>query len=108
MAIGTDAIEALAFFGSVASVAWSAAFAWAKWLNRPRDRESLGGDAEQRLHAIEMAVEAIAVEVERIGEAQRFAARLLEERLPTPERRPALPPGAPGASSAGGRSTTPH
>jgi hypothetical protein len=105
MPISTDAIEALAFFGSVASLAWSGAFAWAKWLNRPREGESLSGDAERRLHAIEVAVEAIAVEVERIGEAQRFAARLLEERLPPPERRAALPP---GASGAGGRSTTPH
>ena len=93
MAIGTDAVEALAFFGGVASVAWSAAFAWAKWLNRPRDGESLGGDAERRLHTIEVAVEAIAVEVERIGEAQRFTARLLEERLPPATSEAALPPG---------------
>ena len=35
---------------------------------------------EQRLARIETAVEAVAVEIERISEAQRFTARLLTER----------------------------
>ena len=35
--------------------------------------------SEQRLARIEQAVEAIAVEVERIGEAQRFNAKLMAE-----------------------------
>ena len=49
-----------------------------------------------RLERIEAAVEAIAVEVERISEAQRFSARLQSE-----QQRPRLtgvgePPGSPG------------
>ena len=38
---------------------------------------------EQRLASIEQAVQAIAIEVERLGEGQRFTTRVLTERLPT-------------------------
>lgn len=38
------------------------------------------GSAEQRLERVEQAVEAIAIEVERIGEGQRFVTTLLQER----------------------------
>jgi hypothetical protein len=37
---------------------------------------------EQRLQRLEQAIDAIAIEVERISEAQRFSAALLAERLP--------------------------
>ncbi len=40
---------------------------------------------EERLYRIEQAVDAIAIEVERMAESQRFTSRLLSERLPTPE-----------------------
>jgi hypothetical protein len=43
---------------------------------------------EDRLERIEQAVDAIAVEVERMSESQRFTARLLAERLPTTEALP--------------------
>jgi hypothetical protein len=84
-----------AFFVALASLAWSAAFAWSRWLNRPQREPSLEErnrqfQLEQRLVAIEQAVQAIAVEVERLGEGQRFATRLLTERLPdaAPKRLP--------------------
>ena len=38
---------------------------------------------EQRLDQLQQSVDAIAVEVERIAEAQRFSARLLAERNET-------------------------
>ena len=41
---------------------------------------------EQRLVRIEAAVDTVAVEIERISEAQRFQTRLLSERLDTPAR----------------------
>lgn len=44
-------------------------------------------DTTARLERIEQAVEAVAIEVERIAEAQRFSARLMAERghaLPPP------------------------
>ncbi|HKO16315.1 MAG TPA: hypothetical protein VJU87_08750 [Gemmatimonadaceae bacterium] len=82
--IGSDAVEALAFFTATASVAWSAAFAWAKWLQHrhdapPASAPVLGGES-QRLAQIEAMLETLAVEVERLGEAQRYTVRLLEER----------------------------
>jgi hypothetical protein len=38
------------------------------------------GRLEERLNRIEQGVDAVAVEVERISEAQRFTTRLLSER----------------------------
>jgi hypothetical protein len=38
---------------------------------------------EARLARVEHAVEAIAVEVERVGEGQRFLTKVLTERLPS-------------------------
>jgi hypothetical protein len=38
------------------------------------------GASEQRLARVEHAVEAIAIEVERIGEGQRYVTTLLDER----------------------------
>lgn len=39
--------------------------------------------AEERLEQLQQSVDAIAVEVERIGEAQRFSAKLQQERAGT-------------------------
>jgi hypothetical protein len=39
---------------------------------------------EQRFDQLQQSVDAIAVEVERIAEAQRFSAKLLSERVETP------------------------
>ena len=44
------------------------------------------GDADARLERIEQAVDAMAVEVERISEGQRFTTRLLAERNDGVER----------------------
>lgn len=45
-----------------------------------RMERPLPPERDQRLDRIEQAVDAIAIEVERISEAQRFAAKLLSER----------------------------
>jgi hypothetical protein len=88
MAIDSEATMAVALFVSIASVAWSAAFAWSRWLLRPQpephapsaNHERL---LEQRLASIEQTVQAIAIEVERLGEGQRFTTHVLTERFPT-------------------------
>jgi hypothetical protein len=46
-----------------------------------------------RLQRIEQAIESIALEVERIGEAQRFTTRMLVEREPVAGRIPSAPAG---------------
>lgn len=47
-----------------------------KWAGEPRP----SGDLTQRFDRLEQAVEAVAIEVERIGEAHRYQARMLAER----------------------------
>ena len=82
-----QAVMAVSFFGSLAVAIRSVAQVWGKRLdaqNRAdddnRDRLIPSTAIEQRLERIEAAVDTIAVEVERISEAQRFAARLAVER----------------------------
>jgi|SRR6267378_573340 hypothetical protein len=59
-------------------------------------REALGsGTIDQRLERIEQAVDAIAIEMERVSEGQRFTTRLLADR-----GSPASAPPAPAASVA--------
>lgn len=65
---------------------------------------SVAPNVAPRMDRLEQAVEAIAVEMERVAESQRFSARLLAERLPAPS------PDAPavGARPAPERAFTPH
>jgi len=63
---------------------------------RRADREVLmptNGETALRLERIEAAIEAIAVEVERVSEGQRFVTRLLAERA---KEAPAIAPGERG------------
>ena len=73
-------------------------------LTSPRP-ESVSRVDESRLERIENAVDAIAIEVERISEAQRFTTTVLADRLPARagERVPEL--GQPANSK---RIITPH
>jgi hypothetical protein len=79
MSIDSEAAMAIALFASIASVCWSAAFAWAKWLRHTRSQGSGPLGLEDRLDRIERAIDTVAVEVERLGEGQRFTARLLQD-----------------------------
>jgi regulator of sirC expression with transglutaminase-like and TPR domain len=59
--------------------------------NAATRREKLPDAAvEDRLERIEQAVDAIAVEVERMSESQRYTTKLLAERLPTPNALPGV------------------
>jgi hypothetical protein len=51
-----------------------------RWLDRGSVSGSELRGVEDRLERIEQAIETMAVEVERVSEGQRFAARLLSER----------------------------
>ena len=57
-------------------------FARRLWIRSRPSVTSIDLDSSPRLQRIEQAVEAIAIEVERIGEAQRFTTKLLSERQP--------------------------
>ena len=55
------------------------------WVRGSRKKaETADIESSPRLQRIEQSIEAIAVEVERIGEAQRFSTKLLSERQPDP------------------------
>ena len=72
------------------------------WLTGRRRSGDGGGDGsmttrlevlEDRLYRLEQAIDAVALEVERGAEAQRFTARLLAERLDAPAAARVGPPG---------------
>jgi len=52
----------------------------AQRLEQPRDVRASAVETLQRLESLQQSVEAIALEVERISEAQRFTTKLLAER----------------------------
>jgi hypothetical protein len=52
------------------------------WVRGTRKTAAVDIESSPRLERIEQAIESIAVEVERIGESQRFSTKLLSERQP--------------------------
>lgn len=50
-----------------------------RFIERPAPAPVISGDVTQRLERIEQAVDSIAIEVERISEAQRFTTKLLTQ-----------------------------
>jgi hypothetical protein len=62
-----------------------------RWERAPQLPPPASAEITTRLERIEQAVEAVAIEVERIAEAQRFAAKLMAEQrksLPQPDAPP--------------------
>jgi hypothetical protein len=69
-------------FASITTVVLTFARMWFKHQERKHSARELGSvpaGLDHRLERIEQAVDAIAVEVERLAEGQRFATRLLSE-----------------------------
>ncbi len=82
---GEVAVAAM-FFGTISATVITLARMRMKSVER---RSRLSDPAvEDRLYRIEQAVDAIAVEVERMSESQRFTTKLLAERLPAPAALP--------------------
>jgi hypothetical protein len=81
--IPPEAVDlAKAFFFTVAVIALGIPLirAFTRRIDRPSLPASTSADVTAKLERIEQAVEAIAIEVERIAEAQRFSARLMSEQ----------------------------
>jgi hypothetical protein len=92
-------ILGVSFFITVAVTVKSIAGIWMKRIDARRSAMPLEA-VDRRLERIEAAIDVMAVEVERIAEAQRFAVRLATERAPN---------GLPAAGrSPDGRVATPH
>ena len=79
--LGPEQITMISIGGMVLLLPLVLVLARRLWVRGPR-RELLDLENSPRLQRIEQAVESIAVEVERIGEAQRFTTKLLAERQP--------------------------
>ena len=97
MTVITMSVAAFVVIGLGARVLWRLGSK-----TKPRDLPAVDPNAIQRL---ETAVDAIAIEVERISEGQRFTVSLLSEQLPARrlERTPEVP-----SAGAIGRVITPH
>ena len=54
---------------------------FAAWARRVEGRAPATALPDPRMERMEQAIEAIAVEIERISEAQRFTTKLLSERV---------------------------
>jgi hypothetical protein len=76
-----DVVVPLGFFVMVAAIAVGVplARAFARRMEQ-RSKSKLSPEVTSRLERIEQAVDAIAIEVERISEGQRFTTKLLTER----------------------------
>ena len=70
------------FFIALTLIGFPMARAAARRMDRKTAGPPLPNDLLPRLERIEQAVEGVALEMERVAEAQRFSARLLSERLP--------------------------
>lgn len=71
--------------------------AWSRRIwHRGAPRPSVDLENSPRLQRMEQAIESIALEVERIGEAQRFTTKLLSERQPDAAARIGAPRREPG------------
>ena len=86
-----DVAVAAIVFGTVSSTV----ITLARMKMKAQQQNAMGDpNVEHRLERIEQAVDAIAIEVERMAESQRFTTRLLSERLPTPEALPSAERGS--------------
>jgi hypothetical protein len=70
---------------------------------KPSNTMEASRDRDDRLHHLETAVDSIAIEVERISEAQRFMVGLLGDPARVNRADASLP-----SRSTGGRTNTPH
>lgn len=65
------------------------------WARRLESKPAAASLPDPRLERMEQAIEAIALEVERISEAQRFTTKLLSERSGEREGPPRVASGGP-------------
>lgn len=73
----------------VTAIGWPIARAWARKMDREALQPKIPLELSGRLERMELAIDSIAVEVERISEGQRFTTKLLSDR------QQALPPRQP-------------
>lgn len=80
-----DMVVGLSFALAIA-VGLPLAIAYARriWRGKPKDAPAVSGESAQRLERLEHAVDAIAIEIERVAEGQRFVTKIMAERPVSP------------------------
>jgi hypothetical protein len=78
------AVVIVAMVAALTGIALGARVLW-RLTARVKPREPVVGVSADDFRRLETAVEAIAIEVERISEGQRFSVALLSERIPSRE-----------------------
>lgn len=60
---------------------------WQRWksptagsLGRPADQTAMGGQLDEHLTHLEQSIDAVSIELERVGEGQRFITQILSEK----------------------------
>jgi len=81
---GAALAQALAIQTGWLLLTWAAARAMWKRSSRPGPAPAVFTETAQRLERLEASVDAIAIEIERISEGQRFVTTLLSEGQPAP------------------------
>ena len=77
--MGYDFLIPISFFIAAAAVLTPFARAYAKRIEHGGKTQQIPNEVKERLERMEQAIDAIAVEVERISEGQRFTTKLLSE-----------------------------
>ena len=63
---------------------------WKRSANPPAARSQLNDDTAHRIVQMQQSIDAMALEIERISEGQRFVTKLLAERMRDAALRPGL------------------
>jgi hypothetical protein len=64
----------------ITAIGWPIARAIARKIDKSADQPRIPAEVGARLERMEQAIDTIAIEIERISEAQRFTTKLLSER----------------------------
>jgi hypothetical protein len=77
--MGYEIFIPITFFIVAGAILSPFARAYAKRIEQSPGKQQIPNELRERLERMEQAIDAIAVEVERISEAQRFTTRLLSQ-----------------------------
>jgi hypothetical protein len=78
---------------TIGSIAGAWAIGRARGLNDAAQRRDLEEETRERIQAMQRSLESVAEEIERLGEVQRFALKVIAEKAVSPAEAPRLPTG---------------
>jgi hypothetical protein len=99
--MGPEIVIPLGFFATtiICAIGIPMSRAWSRRVDAEAKGSRIPTEVVQRLERMDQALEAIAIEVERISEGQRFTTKLLSEGRPGEARQVPSSTSSPGRSS---------